>query len=53
MSTTSPAPWPRPLACSSPEACSSGYREMGERLRIRESRDISTSYGGYAVKRAA
>jgi hypothetical protein len=27
------------------------YREMGERLRIRESRDTSSSYGGYALKR--
>jgi 2-polyprenyl-6-hydroxyphenyl methylase/3-demethylubiquinone-9 3-methyltransferase len=29
------------------------YRELGERLRIRESRDTSSSYGGYAVKHAA
>jgi hypothetical protein len=29
-----------------------GYRELGERLRIRESRDLSSSYGGYALKRA-
>lgn len=29
------------------------YAQMGERLRIRESRDTSTSYGGYALKRAA
>ena len=27
------------------------YREMGERLRIRESRDTSSSYGGYAIRR--
>jgi ubiquinone biosynthesis O-methyltransferase len=27
------------------------YGEMGERLGIRESRDTSSSYGGYAVKR--
>jgi 2-polyprenyl-6-hydroxyphenyl methylase/3-demethylubiquinone-9 3-methyltransferase len=27
------------------------YREMGERLRIKESRDTSSSYGGYALKR--
>jgi 2-polyprenyl-6-hydroxyphenyl methylase/3-demethylubiquinone-9 3-methyltransferase len=26
------------------------YAEMGERLQIRESRDTSSSYGGYAVK---
>ena len=26
-------------------------REMGERLRIKESRDTSSSYGGYALKR--
>jgi 2-polyprenyl-6-hydroxyphenyl methylase / 3-demethylubiquinone-9 3-methyltransferase len=26
------------------------YREMGERLRIKESRDTSSSYGGYALK---
>lgn len=26
------------------------YAEMGERLRIRESRDMSSSYGGYALK---
>ena len=26
------------------------YAQMGERLRIRESRDTSSSYGGYAVK---
>jgi 2-polyprenyl-6-hydroxyphenyl methylase/3-demethylubiquinone-9 3-methyltransferase len=30
-----------------------GYRELGERLRIRESRDTSTSYGGYAIRAAA
>jgi 2-polyprenyl-6-hydroxyphenyl methylase / 3-demethylubiquinone-9 3-methyltransferase len=29
------------------------YAEMGERLRIQESRDISSSYGGYALKPAA
>lgn len=28
-----------------------GYRELGERLRIKESRDTSASYGGYALKR--
>jgi 2-polyprenyl-6-hydroxyphenyl methylase/3-demethylubiquinone-9 3-methyltransferase len=27
------------------------YREMGERLGIKESRDTSSSYGGYALKR--
>jgi 2-polyprenyl-6-hydroxyphenyl methylase/3-demethylubiquinone-9 3-methyltransferase len=27
------------------------YREMGQRLRIKESRDTSSSYGGYALKR--
>jgi 2-polyprenyl-6-hydroxyphenyl methylase / 3-demethylubiquinone-9 3-methyltransferase len=27
------------------------YREMGVRLRIKESRDTSSSYGGYALKR--
>lgn len=26
------------------------YAEMGERLRVRESRDVSVSYGGYALK---
>ncbi len=26
------------------------YAEMGERLRIRESSDTSTAYGGYALK---
>jgi len=29
------------------------YAEMGERLRVRESRDTSSSYGGYAVKPAS
>jgi 2-polyprenyl-6-hydroxyphenyl methylase/3-demethylubiquinone-9 3-methyltransferase len=29
------------------------YREMGERLGIKESRDKSSSYGGYALKRRA
>jgi 2-polyprenyl-6-hydroxyphenyl methylase/3-demethylubiquinone-9 3-methyltransferase len=28
------------------------YGQMGERLRIRESRDTSSSYGGYALKPA-
>jgi 2-polyprenyl-6-hydroxyphenyl methylase/3-demethylubiquinone-9 3-methyltransferase len=27
------------------------YAELGERLGIRESRDVSSSYGGYALKR--
>ena len=29
----------------------STYREMGERLGIKEGRDTSSSYGGYALKR--
>ena len=29
------------------------YAQMGERLRIRESRDTSSSYGGYALKPTA
>jgi 2-polyprenyl-6-hydroxyphenyl methylase / 3-demethylubiquinone-9 3-methyltransferase len=29
------------------------YAQMGERLRIRESRDTSSSYGGYALKPAS
>ena len=29
------------------------YAEMGERLRLRESRDTSSSYGGYALKPAS
>ena len=28
------------------------YRQMCERFRIQESRDTSSSYGGYAVKRS-
>jgi 2-polyprenyl-6-hydroxyphenyl methylase/3-demethylubiquinone-9 3-methyltransferase len=28
-----------------------GYRELGERLRMKESRDTTATYGGYALKR--